>query len=953
MNHLQTPARQGAARILTALLLVGGALIFMPPVRAVNSDWTHEVVGGVSDNVNAAEVAHEGERLGLLYSLQGSGLIGFNIRDASGAWSVKNANTGITSDSVGDCDLAVAQGTTKWAAVCYFAVSTVHHEKVWTSTDDGVTWTGHLDLADSGGSCADDGVHRGSSLLWVSGDVWLMAFWQRFRSSCGTITQENLQLARTSDFWATTSTPANILINDNKANPSQSSATTAFADAVSLYADSTNVYAFFAGSATTNAYLVSATRADVVANTMFWSVPFTSGTCTSSSTYQDSGTVIAPLYQSVGNGGSGGGATTRAGGAGTPFFTAQGTTGDVRLHVGTTTEVRPCRGLTMDQVAGTTCTSGSEFYGTSNKPAVAGNAANTYIAAVRCSAPSNFFKIFLKTGASGSWAASYTDTNEQPTVLLADMTATKAYVLYASSQTGRLELLSASAPTAVAPTPNATMAVSNLVGFDVDPTGGTAIARYDGGTTVGVFSGQSLNTAVQTATTTCVRDAGVTAFTLDVAYVDCDPAGTSHPANFIRIRTNQLDHITTVPLGQCDAGHPLYPGSDDYSLNPDPEAHAEEIRTFQLLSIDFTQAQNTDVGGIAQCRLQAAFGASFETGKVGVLTADSAKCIGNNCVGTFQDPRRIASAWSQYDPAGNPISHMCAVIPITIPGQTSQAAVVAADDSGTTKVYMWNRDTYSPQVNLAESAAGTFSQGRGVGCGKGDRFIVQTATQVAAFNVTSQTQAWAPIPLTGGVPPQRGVAMSYDGNWSAYVDGSNVQLVNMTNGARPSCGLLPLRGGVFKEIRLTEKAQDLYVATSTGADRWDVHACTTHVSLGQGGFDDGCGPTAPTQCPGAGDHVDVAGTGGGVIAPGTIIPTGWTVAAFNGFLGVILMGAMGGGMWGAFGQKSVALVIGAILGFILALLFKLFSLWVLLVVVVISLAIIFLAIKRSAGGASS
>lgn len=80
------------------------------------------------------------------------------------------------------------------------------------------------------------------------------------------------------------------------------------------------------------------------------------------------------------------------------------------------------------------------------------------------------------------------------------------------------------------------------------------------------------------------------------------------------------------------------------------------------------------------------------------------------------------------------------------------------------------------------------------------------------------------------------------------------------------------------------------------------------------------------------------------------VPAGWTAAALNGFLGIILMFMIALGTWAIFGRHIVAMVIGATAGFILAMIFQLFELWVLIVVVILSVTTIFLGVWRSLRG---
>jgi hypothetical protein len=842
------------ARIFAIAILFAGLFAAVAPTtHAANGDWTPEYLTGLSDSVREIALAHDGERLAAAYKYANSNGVGFSIRaaGASGAWTQQNPQAVAAATNLVFLHL-VNTGAGKWLIMGMPNAGGFLY--AYTSTDDGATWTQ---------ATAYTGTPSGYDVVAIAGG----------KVGLGVCTTGGGPLTYKESLDGGATWSAGFRLDDNLGNPSQSSGTAFlcyYSPALTARSDGT-IYLEGNGFCGGGIYACTYSISSLSGGTQFWSVPFyNGGACP---------TGCAPVDGSAGFLAYASSPTTNQ-----PWFLASPQNGDpivsYRNTGGSCASANPhtrvfsaaYQGAGTYDTTGTPapCTPTSGFqgvssltgctdYGFTKYDRIAGNSAHTFIEAfghtTLCGGVG--FEVNLKSSLTAAWVPTYTDVS-QSNVFDVDMTPSKSYVAFVdTAAASQVKVIWANTPTAVAPTPNASATVTGLVGFDVDPTGGTAIARTSTGAIVSVFSGQSLGAPVTSVETGCNRDSGVTAFTLHVAYVTCDPA--THNANVLRIRTNMLAHVTTEPLNQCDSQHPIFPGSDDYTLNPDPEAYANEVRTFQLLSIDFTQAQNTGHGGINQCRLQAAFGASFETGKVGVLTADATKCLEDDCISNHDAPRRIASAWSQYDPAGNPISHMCAVLPIAVPGQSSPAAVMAADDSGTTKIYMWNRDTFSPQVNLAESAAGIFSQGRGIGCGKGDKALIETATAIVAFNITSQQQAWPPIPLST-LPPLRGAAESYDGKWGAAVTSGSlcpssaahgcVLMLNMTTGGIACTA--PLPAGDFREVRLTEKAQNLFDATSSEIDRWDMHACTTGQSQGEGSFDDGCGPTAPTHCPGAG-----------------------------------------------------------------------------------------------------
>lgn len=81
------------------------------------------------------------------------------------------------------------------------------------------------------------------------------------------------------------------------------------------------------------------------------------------------------------------------------------------------------------------------------------------------------------------------------------------------------------------------------------------------------------------------------------------------------------------------------------------------------------------------------------------------------------------------------------------------------------------------------------------------------------------------------------------------------------------------------------------------------------------------------------------GIGGSLLGGAVVgLPTGWTVTAFNGFLGLLLMGAVGTGLFFAMGRSPIAAGAGAVVGFLMSYFFGLFELWVILFVALIAIA---------------
>lgn len=74
------------------------------------------------------------------------------------------------------------------------------------------------------------------------------------------------------------------------------------------------------------------------------------------------------------------------------------------------------------------------------------------------------------------------------------------------------------------------------------------------------------------------------------------------------------------------------------------------------------------------------------------------------------------------------------------------------------------------------------------------------------------------------------------------------------------------------------------------------------------------------------------------------VPEGFTVAAFNLFLGILMAAAIAAGFY-SLGKSKIAMVIGCLIGLILAFTFGLMPLWPILVIVVVAVAFIFISTR--------
>lgn len=186
-------------------------------------------------------------------------------------------------------------------------------------------------------------------------------------------------------------------------------------------------------------------------------------------------------------------------------------------------------------------------------------------------------------------------------------------------------------------------------------------------------------------------------------------------------------------------------------------------------------------------------------------------------------------------------------------------------------------------------------------------------------------------------------------------DNNGVDIINRTLSSA-------LAGTFWKNVWYIGKGDSLNLNAFTilddvggEEDQNDDSTCifdlTGNAELGLGG----AGLAPPSTVP---DDPTDTGEDEGGLAGGSLgdfpVPTGWTAAALNGFLGVILMFSIAAGAWFVFDKHIIALVIGAVAGFLVAMFFGLFELWVLIVVVILSVAAIFIGVlSRVRGGGAS
>jgi len=105
--------------------------------------------------------------------------------------------------------------------------------------------------------------------------------------------------------------------------------------------------------------------------------------------------------------------------------------------------------------------------------------------------------------------------------------------------------------------------------------------------------------------------------------------------------------------------------------------------------------------------------------------------------------------------------------------------------------------------------------------------------------------------------------------------------------------------------------------------------------------------TVDTETPGSGGEA----AGGVLASTGIVAPPGWTVSAFNGFLGMVLIAMITAGFYFGLNRSGLMAGIGAGVGVFLAYFLGLFGIWLIVVITIVGLAVVFLRIRGMASGA--
>lgn len=388
------------------------------------------------------------------------------------------------------------------------------------------------------------------------------------------------------------------------------------------------------------------------------------------------------------------------------------------------------------------------------------------------------------------------------------------------------------------------VAVTNLVGFDVNPLGTTAVARFGtGGDTVGTYDAVSLTAAATTFDTECNRVDGVMAtYQGDhVAFIDCD--AIADPTSLM-VRTGSMSVPTFPGCDECD---------DVILLNGFSASGGDNTKEIgQLKDYPVDQSNNHPVLGFGRRQVAWGYSATGTSGIIGVNAFTRAEAD--------VDERNFDEVqWSNIE---SPEDFCVGLDP------ESDYYVAAVGDQSSTKFY--NADlTTDPlgstanelQVALSDEPtilSSAFNNAIGVSCGQRLIVIAKTTTvAVVEFDgtlVATKTVASNTDARNVAISEVFNINTGSECTWGtancvafvAYRDGASVK-VAWANNLTEVASLTP-PAGTWHSMSMDRTAQNVWIATDDFINRYEIITTTTGDPVSpQGGVDPGDegGPTSP------------------------------------------------------------------------------------------------------------
>lgn len=475
-----------------------------------------------------------------------------------------------------------------------------------------------------------------------------------------------------------------------------------------------------------------------------------------------------------------------------------------------------------------------------------------------------------------------------------------------------------------------TVAVTGLRGFDVDPTGTSAIARTNiaaTGSSIQTFVARTL-TAQATDETFCNSLHKVLAGQDHVAYVVCDPGAADEPTHIFIKKTGGaapgFPECGSSTVDECGGEIPL----SGFSSEGGDGLH--ELGEMDAFPISGARTITESIANGDRAEIAWVFGSdSSSAGSVGGK-------IGADALFLFLDGSTVDVL---KDSAETDYTNQAPVQICSWGDPSSTDAFVAAADSGggTTRVFRATvgvneravlRDNPDVSVNAVFTHSGAFAAATGLGCGN-DKLIIQTNDSVSVVGARNSTVFWTRAVENTGI--SRGVGMDPTGNWVAYYDDGDVAIANATTGT-VLAGVSP-PSGTLRKVELDNNGQNLWIATDDEIAVYETFSVTTITPVGTEEPPAAVGPSDDLF-----DTTEVASA------------LGITSFGANLLFGAILIGLVsfgvgtGGGAvvegGGGFRFSFAAAGIGALIGFLVAWGFGFFTDGTVFVIVVLSILIL-------------
>lgn len=413
----------------------------------------------------------------------------------------------------------------------------------------------------------------------------------------------------------------------------------------------------------------------------------------------------------------------------------------------------------------------------------------------------------------------------------------------------------------------ASVSVSGLVGFDVDVTGNTILARLNDGT-VAAYNANSLTQKGVSVQTNCNRVGGVAALRDVVSYLHCD-SGDPGDVDELHIRSSSLG----APLfSELCEGNYCYADLADEDL---AGAQDDQLDIGNMLEFPYDYSFGDDS---FLNQVGAAWAYTTTTGHLGVMTyvwtnnAQDFSHYTEKDLGLGQAPDAICTTVDgndgTYSNYSDGISYVYAV--------SNQGNPRGYLVSMTGLNHVDGDNDMVPTMDLVFSGSGSTSGAIGVGCGEGV-FALITTTTLTVWDCRQCNNAQPYIVLSGlsGVE-YNGLDVSDDGRWLTFMDGDGLHVMCIQ---QPSCdggqsaGTIVFDGATagttFKGMGIHGAGSYAWAAFDDLIEVWAIYDQTTGTDVS---YDPNAGSGTGT------------GSGGGSTGVGGII-SGPAIDAAQGIFG--------------------------------------------------------------------